>query len=53
MEVQSDLYGSNILEPSLTPDILEELSEHYELEKSSEKSFSDLGLIFSTTTLGF
>jgi spore maturation protein CgeB len=53
MEVQSDLYGSNILEPSLTPDILEELSEHYELEKSSAKSFSDLGLIFSTTTLGF
>ncbi len=53
MEVQSDLYGSNILEQSLTPDILEELSEHYELEKSSEESFSDLGLIFSTTTLGF
>lgn len=53
MEVQSDLFGSNILEQSLTPEILEELSEHYVLEKSSEKSFSDLGLIFSTTTLGF
>ncbi|MCR5000011.1 MAG: DUF3880 domain-containing protein [Lachnospiraceae bacterium] len=53
MEVQCDLFGSNILEQSLTPEILEQLSEHYELEKSSEKSFSDLGLIFSTTTLGF
>lgn len=36
----------------LTVDILEQLEEHFKLEKSKD-SFSDLGLIFSTTVLGF
>ena len=52
MEIQSDLYGSNIVQDSLTTEILEKLQEHYVLEKS-EDSFSDLGLVFSVTTLGF
>ena len=52
MEIQSDLYGSSVVEESLTTDILAELSEYFTLEKS-EDSFSDLGLIFSTTTLGY
>lgn len=52
MKVQADLYGANMLEDALTPDILSRLSACYRLEKS-EGSFSDLGLIFSTTVLGF
>ncbi len=52
MEIQSDLYGSSVVEDALTTDILAELSEYFTLEKSPG-SFSDLGLIFSTTTLGY
>ncbi|MCR5451530.1 MAG: DUF3880 domain-containing protein [Lachnospiraceae bacterium] len=52
MEVQSDLYGTNILENALTEDILKELDKYYTLEKSAD-SFSSLQLIFSTTVLGF
>ncbi len=52
MEIQSDLYGSSVVYEALTPDILAELDQYFTLEKS-EGSFSDLGLIFSTTTLGF
>ncbi len=52
MRVQSDLYGSSIVEDALTPEILEEIEGLFHLEKS-EDSFSDLGLIFSTTVLGF
>ena len=36
----------------LTTNILEQLQEYFQLEKS-EGSFSDLGLIFQTTVLGF
>ena len=36
----------------LTVDVLEQLQQHFKLEKS-KGSFSDLGLIFSTTVLGF
>ena len=43
---------NQIVEEMLTPDILEKIGENYRLEKS-EDSFSDLGLIFSTTVLGF
>lgn len=42
----------NIVEPMLTTNILEQLQEYFQLEKS-EGSFSDLGLIFQTTVLGF
>lgn len=51
--LQSDLYGANMLEDALTPEILSELSQYFALEKSSEKSFSDLSVIFPTTVLGY
>ena len=50
--VIDDSCGANIVEPMLTTDILEQLQQHFSLEKS-EGSFSDLGLIFQTTVLGF
>lgn len=49
---QQCISGGNILEEMLTVDVLEKLEEYYKLEKSKD-SFSDLGLIFSTTVLGF
>ena len=49
---QSGLYGANIIDRILTPDILAEIGLYFELKKS-EESFSSLGLIFETTTLGF
>ena len=52
MLIQSDLYGSSIVEEALTPDIMQEVESLFELKKH-EDSFSDLELIFSTTTLGF
>lgn len=52
MEAQLNISGANIVEPMLTADILSQLQEYFELEKS-EGSFSDLGLIFQTTVLGF
>lgn len=52
MEAQLNISGANIVEPMLTTDILERLQEYFALDKS-EGSFSDLGLIFQTTVLGF
>lgn len=52
MEAQMNLSGANIIEPMLTTEILEKLQKYFRLEKS-EGSFSDLGLIFQTTVLGF
>ncbi len=52
MEAQLNIGGANIVEPMLTTNILEQLQEYFQLEKS-EGSFSDLGLIFQTTVLGF
>ena len=52
MEAQLNVSGANMIEPMLTPDILEQLQEYFKLDKS-EGSFSDLGLIFQTTVLGF
>ena len=49
---QQCINGGNILEEMLTVPILEELQQYFKLEKSND-SFSDLGLIFSTTVLGF
>lgn len=51
MEAQLNISGANIVEPMLTTNILEQLQEYFQLEKS-EGSFSDLGLIFQTTVLG-
>lgn len=47
-----NISGGNLLEPLLTDDICIKLQQHYKLEKS-ERSFSDLRLIFATTVLGF
>ena len=52
MEAQLNISGANIVEPMLTTNILEQLQEYFQLEKS-DGSFSDLGLIFQTTVLGF
>lgn len=52
MEAQKDLQGVNIIDRMLTPEILMELENYFQLEKS-EDSLSDLNLIFSVTTLGF
>lgn len=52
MEAQKDLHGINIIDRMLTPEILMELQQYFELEKSDD-SLSDLNLIFSVTTLGF
>ncbi len=52
MEAQLNISGANIIEPMLTTDILEQLEQYFKLEKS-EGSFSDIGLIFQTTVLGF
>jgi spore maturation protein CgeB len=52
IEAQLSISGANIVEPMLTTDILEQLQRYFKLEKS-EGSFSDLGLIFQTTVLGF
>lgn len=49
---QQCINGGNILEEMLTVPVLEELQQYFKLEKSKD-SFSDLGLIFSTTVLGF
>lgn len=52
IEAQLNISGANIVEPMLTTEILEQLQQYFELDKS-EGSFSDLGLIFQTTVLGF
>lgn len=52
MEAQMNISGGNIIEAMLTTDILEQLEQYFKLEKS-EGSFSNLGLIFQTTVLGF
>ena len=52
INAQLNVSGGNIIEPMLTPDIMLEVEKYFRLEKS-EKSFSNLPLIFSTTVLGF
>lgn len=52
MEAQMNISGANIISPLLTSDILEQLDKYFNLEKE-EGSFSDLGLVFETTVLGF
>lgn len=52
IEAQLAVSGGNILEKLLTPEVLSQTLACVELEKS-EGSFSDLGLIFATTVLGF
>lgn len=52
IQAQLNISGGNIIEDMLTTDILEQLQEYFHLEKSKD-SFSDIGLVFSTTVLGF
>ncbi len=52
IEAQLQVSTGNLLERLLTPEIMAEVSEYVELEKSAD-SFSDLSLIFATTVLGF
>ena len=52
IRAQMKISGGNIIEELLEPDILAELEEYYRLERS-ERSFSSLGLVFSTTVIGF
>lgn len=52
IEAQLNISGGNIIEDMLTVDVLEQVQEYFRLKKS-EGSFADLGLIFSTTVLGF
>ena len=52
IEAQINISGGNLLERLLTDDICMQLQQYYRLEKS-ERSFSDLRLIFATTVLGY
>lgn len=52
MKLQMEIYGENYIDKMLDGDILYELSKHFRIEKS-DRSFSDISLIFSTTVLGF
>lgn len=52
MKLQMEIYGENYIDGMLTAEIIDELSRHFRIEKS-ERSFSDISLIFSTTVLGF
>ncbi len=52
MEAQMNISGGNLLERLLTDEICGQLQQYYRLQKT-ERSFSDLRLIFCTTVLGF
>lgn len=52
MKLQMEIYGENYIDGMLTAEIIDELSRYFKIEKS-ERSFSNISLIFSTTVLGF
>ena len=52
MKLQLEIYGENYIDGMLTAEIMDELNRHFRIEKS-ERSFSNISLIFSTTVLGF
>ena len=52
MTAQVDIFGENVIDRLLTPDILYELGNTIGFSQDS-RSFSDMGLLFSTTFLGF
>ena len=52
MLAQIDIFGENIIDKLLTPDILSELSNCIEFQQDN-RSFSNIALVFSTTFLGF
>lgn len=52
MNAQADIFGENLFDRMLTPDILEQLMEIIDF-RQSEDSMSDISLVFNTTFLGF
>ena len=52
MNAQADIFGDNLFDRLLTPDILAQLSKIIDFQCSS-RSLSDLALVFNTTFLGF
>jgi len=52
MLAQIDIFGENIIDKLLTPDILFELSNYIEFHQDN-RSFSNIALVFATTFLGF
>lgn len=52
MKMQMNIYGEYLLDDMLDSKTVSELNRHFLLAKS-DKSFSDLSLVFSTTVLGF
>ena len=52
MKMQMNIYGEYLLDDMLDSKTINELNKHFLLAKS-DQSFSDLGLVFSTTVLGF
>ncbi len=52
MNAQADIFGENLFDRLLTPDILCELSDIIDFQQS-EDSLSDISLVFNTTFLGF
>lgn len=52
LKMQMHVYGRYLLDDVLDGDMLTEISKHFVLAKT-ERSFSDLSLIFSTTVLSF
>ena len=52
MLAQIDIFGENIIDKLLTPDILGELSNCIKFQQD-DRSFSNIALVFSTTFLGF
>lgn len=51
IETQMNISGGNLIDALLTDEICRQLQQYYRLEKT-ERSFSDLRLIFATTVLG-
>jgi spore maturation protein CgeB len=49
---QADIFGENLFDRLLTPEVLRELSGVLDF-RQSERAFSDLSLVFNTTFLGF
>lgn len=52
MKMQMNIYGDYLLDDMLDSHILYELNRHFVLAKS-DRSFSDLEMVFSSTVLGF
>lgn len=52
MKLQMNLYGEYMLDELLDSHTIYELNRHFSLAKS-DRSFSDMSMIFSTTVLGF